>query len=252
MLIKLKFGGLIAKRLPIIKYKLPFPMSQVNPIIENSWLERLSEEFNADYFSDLKNFLVEEKKKHTVYPPGSEIFAAFNYTPFEAVKVVILGQDPYHGPGQANGLCFSVKDGITHPPSLRNIFKELNNDLGFEIPRSGNLEKWARQGVLLLNATLTVRAKQAGSHQNRGWENFTDRVIFTLSEIKEDLVFILWGKFAQNKELLIDASKHCVLKSAHPSPFSADKGFFGSKPFSQTNDYLAAHQLDTVNWDLSA
>lgn len=227
-------------------------MTQVNPIIENSWLERLSDEFNASYFSDLKFFLVEEKKKYKVYPPGSEIFAAFNYTPFDAVKVVILGQDPYHGAGQANGLCFSVKDGITHPPSLRNIFKELHSDLGFEIPQSGNLEKWARQGVLLLNATLTVRAKQAGSHQNRGWENFTDRVIFTLSEIKEHLVFILWGKFAQNKELLIDSSKHGIIKSPHPSPFSADKGFFGSKPFSKTNAYLAEKQLEPINWNLLA
>jgi len=226
-------------------------MTQVRPLIDNSWLERLSEEFQSPYFFELKNFLLEEKKKYRIYPPGSDIFAAFNYTPFEKVKVVILGQDPYHGAGQANGLCFSVKDKIVKPPSLRNIFKELKNDLDFEIPQSGNLEKWARQGVLLLNATLTVRANQAGSHQNRGWEQFTDKVIFSLSEIKEQLVFILWGKYAQNKELLIDASKHYVIKSAHPSPFSADRGFFGSKPFSKTNDYLSQHQIEPIDWKLS-
>ena len=225
-------------------------MTQVRPSIENSWLERLSEEFQSSYFLELKNFLVEEKKKYKIYPPGSEIFSAFNYTPFDSVKVVILGQDPYHGPGQANGLCFSVKQGITQPPSLRNIFKEMNNDLGLPRPESGNLEKWARQGVLLLNATLTVRANQAGSHQNKGWERFTDKAIFTLSESKEHLVFILWGKYAQNKELLIDASKHHLIKSAHPSPFSADRGFFGSKPFSRTNAYLSGHGIDPIDWDL--
>ena len=225
-------------------------MTQVRPSIENSWLERLSEEFQSSYFLELKNFLVEEKKKYKIYPPGSEIFSAFNYTPFDSVKVVILGQDPYHGPGQANGLCFSVKQGITHPPSLRNIFKELNADLGLPRPESGNLEKWARQGVLLLNATLTVRANQAGSHQNQGWERFTDKAIFTLSESKEHLVFILWGKYAQNKELLIDASKHHLIKSAHPSPFSADRGFFGSKPFSRTNAYLSGQGIEPIDWDL--
>ena len=225
-------------------------MTQVRPTIENSWLERLSEEFKSSYFFDLKNFLVEEKKKYKIYPPGSEIFAAFNYTPFDNVKVVILGQDPYHGPGQANGLCFSVKKGIPQPPSLRNIFKELKNDLGIEIPKSGNLEKWAHQGVLLLNATLTVRANQAGSHQNRGWERFTDKAIFTLSETKEGLVFILWGKYAQNKELLIDASRHLLIKSPHPSPFSADRGFFGSKPFSRTNEYLELRGIGKIDWTL--
>jgi uracil-DNA glycosylase len=223
-------------------------MTQVRPTIENSWLERLSEEFKSSYFIDLKNFLVEEKKKYKIYPPGSEIFAAFNYTPFDNVKVVILGQDPYHGPGQANGLCFSVKTGIPQPPSLRNIFKELKNDLGIDIPQNGNLEKWAQQGVLLLNATLTVRASQAGSHQNRGWERFTDKAIFTLSEFKEHLVFILWGKYAQNKELLIDASKHLLIKSPHPSPFSADRGFFGSRPFSRTNEYLLSHGIEKIDW----
>ena len=225
-------------------------MTQVRPSIENYWLERLSEEFQSSYFLELKNFLVVEKKKYKIYPPGSEIFSAFNYTPFDSVKVVILGQDPYHGPGQANGLCFSVKQGITQPPSLRNIFKEMNNDLGLPRPESGNLEKWARQGVLLLNATLTVRANLAGSHQNKGWERFTDKAIFTLSESKEHLVFILWGKYAQNKELLIDASKHHLIKSAHPSPFSADRGFFGSKPFSRTNAFLSGHGIDPIDWDL--
>jgi len=226
-------------------------MTQVRPLIDNSWLERLSEEFQSPYFSELKIFLLQEKKNYRIYPPGSDIFAAFNYTPFEKVKVVILGQDPYHGVGQANGLCFSVKDEIVQPPSLRNIFKELKNDLGYEVPQSGNLEKWARQGVLLLNATLTVRANQAGSHQNRGWEQFTDKVIFSLSEIKEQLVFILWGKYAQNKELLIDTSKHRIIKSAHPSPFSADRGFFGSKPFSNTNDYLRQNEMGTIDWNLT-
>ena len=226
-------------------------MSQVSPKIENSWLERLSEEFESSYFSELKNFLIEEKKNYKIYPPGSDIFSAFNYTPFNEVKVVILGQDPYHGHGQANGLCFSVRDGITHPPSLQNIFKELKTDLGLGIPGSGNLGKWAKQGVLLLNATLTVRANQAGSHQKRGWEQFTDKVIFTLSELKENLVFILWGKYAQNKEILIDAGKHHLIKSPHPSPFSANRGFFGSKPFSKTNDYLVEHNIVPIEWDLN-
>ena len=225
-------------------------MTDLSPKIENSWLERLSEEFRSPYFSDLKNFLLEEKQKYRVFPPGSEIFSAFNYTPFDNVKVVILGQDPYHGPGQANGLCFSVKDGIPLPPSLRNIFKELQGDLGIHPPASGNLEKWARQGVLLLNATLTVRASQAGSHQHRGWERFTDKAIFMLSEIKEHIVFILWGKYAQNKELLIDAGKHHLIKSPHPSPFSADRGFFGSRPFSKTNDYLVQHGIEPIDWAL--
>jgi uracil-DNA glycosylase len=225
-------------------------MTNVNPVIENSWLEQLSEEFNAAYFIELKKFLLKEKKKYQVYPPGSDIFAAFNYTPFQQVKVVILGQDPYHGANQANGLCFSVRNRIAQPPSLRNIFKEMHNDLGLSIPESGNLEKWAKQGVLLLNATLTVRANQAGSHQNQGWERFTDKVIFLLSEKREHLVFILWGKYAQNKELLIDASKHGIVKSPHPSPFSADRGFFGSKPFSKTNQYLEQHDIEPVDWNL--
>lgn len=225
-------------------------MSNVNPVIEYSWLATLSEEFKAGYFFELKNFLVEEKKKYRIYPPGSDIFSAFNFTPFDNVKVVILGQDPYHGPGQANGLCFSVRDGIRKPPSLQNIFKELYSDLGVEIPESGNLEKWANQGVLLLNATLTVRANQAGSHQQKGWERFTDTAIRKLSEEKEHLVFILWGKYAQAKAELIDTTKHLIIQSAHPSPFSADRGFFGSKPFSQTNNYLISKGLSPVDWSL--
>ncbi len=225
-------------------------MTTINPVIENSWKQVLSEEFRSEYFFKLKEFIIHEKKKYKIYPPGSEIFSAFNYTLFDEVKVVILGQDPYHGKGQANGLCFSVKDGITKPPSLKNIFKELQNDLGYPIPVSGNMEKWAQQGVLLLNATLTVRAGQAGSHQNRGWENFTDAVIKILSEKKENLIFILWGAFAQAKEKLIDTSRHYIIKSAHPSPFSADRGFFGSHPFSRTNEFLKKAGVKEIDWSL--
>lgn len=225
-------------------------MTEIKPQIERSWLSALYNEFNDTYFAGLKNFLLEEKKKHQIYPPGSDIFAAFNYTPFDNVKVVILGQDPYHGPGQANGLCFSVKPGIRKPPSLQNIFKELNSDLGFPIPENGNLENWAKQGVLLLNATLTVRASQAGSHQGKGWERFTDAAIEKLSNEKEKLVFILWGKFAQAKIQMIDQNKHHIIMSPHPSPFSADRGFFGSKPFSKTNDYLTSVGLQAINWQL--
>ncbi|MCF8369360.1 MAG: uracil-DNA glycosylase [Bacteroidales bacterium] len=223
----------------------------MKPNIENSWLEALSKEFQSDYFSQLKKFLIEEKHRYRIFPPGSDIFAAFNLTPFHQVKVVIIGQDPYHGPHQANGLCFSVNEGIRKPPSLQNIFKELHNDLGIPIPESGNLKNWAMQGVLLLNATLTVRAHQAGSHQNKGWEQFTDAAISSLSERKNNLVFILWGKFAQAKECLIDASKHFIIKSAHPSPFSADRGFFGSKPFSKTNNYLLTYNITPVDWSLN-
>lgn len=225
-------------------------MSEINPRIEKSWLTALSEEFKSSYFFELKKFLVDERKNYRIYPPGSEIFAAFNYTPFENVRVVILGQDPYHGPGQANGLCFSVKTGIRKPPSLQNIFKELNSDLGYDIPENGNLENWAKQGVLLLNATLTVRASQAGSHQNKGWEEFTNKAIQKLSENKDKLVFILWGKFAQAKEQLIDQTKHHIIKSAHPSPFSAYNGFFGSKPFSHTNQYLQEHGFNSIDWNI--
>lgn len=225
--------------------------TNINPVIENSWKTMLSGEFDAGYFIELKSFLLEEKKKYRIYPPGSEIFAAFNYTPFDHVRVVILGQDPYHGQGQANGLCFSVRDGVPKPPSLKNILKELNDDLGIPVPTNGNLEKWAHQGVLLLNATLTVRAGQAGSHQNKGWENFTDAAIRKLSDEKENLVFVLWGNYAQAKIDLIDLSKHYIIRSPHPSPFSADRGFFGSKPFSKTNHFLQQKGLGTIDWDLS-
>lgn len=225
-------------------------MKQIEPQIESSWKSAIFKQFQSDYFFELKKFLVEEKKKYKIYPPGSDIFSAFNYTAFDDVKVVILGQDPYHGPGQANGLCFSVKEGIRKPPSLQNIYKELNNDLGLPIPEHGNLEKWAQQGVLLLNATLTVRAGLAGSHQNKGWELFTDSVIQTLSENKTNLVFILWGKYAQAKTSLIDESKHHILNSPHPSPFSADRGFFGSNPFSRTNKYLQQVNKPAINWQI--
>jgi uracil-DNA glycosylase len=225
-------------------------MEKVKPVIETSWKRELSEEFDSEYFFKLKEFLIFEKQKFVIYPPASDIFAAFNYTPFDDVKVVILGQDPYHGQGQANGLCFSVNDNIKKPPSLQNIFKELQNDLGYTISETGNLEKWARQGVLLLNATLTVRARQAGSHQNRGWEQFTDSVIQRLSENREFLVFILWGNYARAKKSLIDTSKHFIVESPHPSPFSANSGFFGSRPFSKTNNYLLSKGIEPVDWSL--
>lgn len=220
----------------------------IDPKIEESWKRVLIDEFNKPYFVALKEFLVEEKKKYTVYPEGKNIFNAFAYTPFDAVKVVIIGQDPYHGPGQAHGLSFSVPEGIQKPPSLVNIFKEIKNDVGKEIPDSGNLESWARQGVMLLNATLTVRANQAGSHQKHGWEQFTDSVIKTLSEQKTGLVFLLWGRFAQDKAALIDQSKHHVLKAAHPSPLSAYNGFFGCKHFSKTNEILRAQGKEPIQW----
>ena len=225
-------------------------MANVNPVIEESWKNVLGEQFNASYFMQLKAFLVEEKSQFKIFPPGSQLFNAFNFTPFDKVKVVLLGQDPYHGSGQAHGLCFSVPVGIAKPPSLQNIFKELNNDLGIPIPANGNLEKWAGQGVLLLNATLTVRAHQAGSHQNRGWEIFTDAAIKALSEQREHLVFILWGNYAQAKETLIDGSKHHILKAVHPSPMSVTRGFYGCKHFSKTNDYLRKHGIPEIDWRL--
>jgi len=225
-------------------------MADIKPIIEESWKEILKGEFQSSYFADIKTFLVEEKEINIIYPPGPQIFSAFNHTPFNNVKVVIIGQDPYHGKGQANGLCFSVNDGINKPPSLVNIFKELYDDLGVKIPTSGNLERWAEQGILLLNATLTVRANQAGSHQNKGWENFTDAVIRALSEKREGLIFILWGAFAQAKQKLIDVSKHHILKAAHPSPFSAYNGFFGCKHFSKTNELLKQMGKDEINWEI--
>jgi uracil-DNA glycosylase len=224
--------------------------STLDPKIHPSWKEILKEEFNADYFKNLKNFLVEEKRKNLVYPPGPLIFEAFNRTPFENVKVVVLGQDPYHGPGQAHGLCFSVADGVPQPPSLVNIFKELNKDLGVPVPAHGNLSKWADQGVLLLNATLTVRANQAGSHQKMGWENFTDSVIKHLSDQREHLVFLLWGNYARAKKTLINSSKHAIFEAAHPSPFSAYNGFFGCRHFSKTNEYFANKGIPIIDWKL--
>jgi uracil-DNA glycosylase len=191
---------------------------------------------------------VDEKAKYTIFPPGPQIFNAFRLTPFHAVRVVILGQDPYHGPGQAHGLCFSVPRGITPPPSLMNIFKEIQQDVGQPVPSHGNLEKWARQGVLLLNATLTVRSGQPGSHQRKGWETFTHAVIRTLSEKRVGLIFLLWGKFAQEKEEFIDTDRHYVLKAAHPSPYSAYNGFFGCRHFSKTNEILRKHALDEIDW----
>ena len=223
-------------------------MEPVKPTIEESWKNVLQDEFNKSYFIDLKAFLVEEKKKFRIFPPGSLIFNAFNHTPFDKVKVIFIGQDPYHGYGQAHGLCFSVPLGITKPPSLENIFKELQSDLGIPVPGHGNLVKWADQGVLLLNATLTVRENQAGSHQNKGWETFTDAVISKLSELKHNLVFVLWGNYAIAKKILIDDSKHHILTAAHPSPFSAYKGFFGCRHFSRINEILAKSGKEPIEW----
>lgn len=216
--------------------------------IESSWKKVLAQEFEQPYFESLVEFVKTEYQTQTVYPPGQEIFAAFDHSSFDETKVVIIGQDPYHGVGQANGLCFSVRDDFRVPPSLVNIYKELKSDLGVEIPSTGNLEKWAKQGVLLLNATLTVRAKTPGSHQKKGWEKFTDAVIQRLSEEKDSLVFILWGAYAQKKGAVIDRNKHFVIESAHPSPFAAHKGFFGSQPFSKTNNYLKQKGKRSINW----
>ena len=220
----------------------------MNVRIEESWRERLQPEFDAPYFEQLTDFVRHEYATTRVYPPGREMFAAFEACPFERVKVVILGQDPYHEPGQAHGLCFSVNDGVPFPPSLQNIFKEIHDDIGTPIPMSGNLTRWANQGVLLLNATLTVRAHQAGSHQNRGRERFTDAVIHRLAEEREHLVFILWGAYAQRKGEFIDRAKHLVLQSPHPSPLSAHRGFFGNHHFSRTNEYLMAHGMEPILW----
>jgi uracil-DNA glycosylase len=220
-------------------------------VIEQGWKTGLNDQFSSEYFTSLKNFIYSEKAEgKIIYPPADCIFAAFDLTPFEKVKVVLLGQDPYHGEGQAHGLCFSVPQGIAPPPSLVNIFKELKNDLGIPPPKHGNLQKWAKQGVLLLNATLTVRANSPGSHQKKGWENFTDEVIRMLSYQKSGLVFLLWGKYAQAKEALIDKSKHFVLKAAHPSPFSADSGFFGCRHFSKTNEVLVHQGKEPIDWKL--
>jgi uracil-DNA glycosylase len=221
--------------------------------LEPGWLNVLEEEFEKDYMKSLKAFLIAEKQSgYTVYPKSADIFNALNHTTFEKVKVVILGQDPYHGDGQAHGLSFSVQKGITIPPSLKNIYKEMETDLEeFKTPAHGNLTKWADEGVLLLNATLTVRAHQAGSHQGKGWETFTDFIITKLSEEKEGLIFLLWGKYAQNKSTLIDLSKHQVLKAAHPSPFSAYNGFFGSRHFSTTNQLLTDQGKDPIDWQIT-
>lgn len=221
---------------------------EVNPRIEESWKAILEGEFDKQYFKELKEFLVDEKSKYAVYPPGGLIFNAFRLTPFDRARVVLLGQDPYHGQGQAHGLCFSVPPGIAAPPSLVNIFKEIERDLGIPVPSHGNLERWARQGVLLLNATLTVRANQPGSHQRKGWENFTNAVIGKLSEKRVGLIFLLWGKFAQEKETLIDTNRHYILKAAHPSPYSAYNGFFGCRHFSKTNEILKKHGLEEIDW----
>ena len=216
--------------------------------IEESWHQVLAQEFQKEYFKKLISYVKEEYAHHQVFPPGSLIFNAFEKTPFDQVKVVLIGQDPYHGPGQAHGLAFSVQDGTAIPPSLRNIFKEIKDDVGKEIPKSGNLERWAVQGVLLLNATLTVRANSPGSHQKMGWEEFTDAAIKKLSEQKEGLVFILWGAFAQKKAALINDQKHHILTAAHPSPFAADRGFFGCRHFSKTNEYLKAQGQKEIDW----
>ena len=216
--------------------------------IEAGWKQALQEEFTKPYFGNLTEFVREEYRKRRIFPPARQIFSAFDRCPISKVKVVILGQDPYHGPGQANGLCFSVNDNIPSPPSLVNIFKELETDLGISPPASGNLEKWADQGVLLLNATLTVRAHQAGSHQGKGWEQFTDRAIEALATRRSNLVFILWGSYAQKKGAFIDVNRHFVIRSAHPSPLAAHRGFFGSKPFSRTNHYLQEHGKEPINW----
>lgn len=220
------------------------------PEIEENWYAFLKNEFEAPYFADIKAFLIQEKRQYIVYPPSKLIFNAFNLTPFNDVKVVILGQDPYHNVGQAHGLAFSVPDGIQKPPSLQNIFKELNQDLGINIPTNGNLEKWAKEGVLLLNASLTVRAHNAASHAKIGWQRFTDAAIRTLSEQKNNLVFILWGNYAIAKENLIDHNKHLILKTVHPSPLSASRGFFGCRHFSKTNEYLIKNGITPIDWNL--
>ena len=216
--------------------------------IEESWRKHLQAEVDAPYFAQLVAFVRQEYAQGRVYPPGRYIFNAFDQCPFDCVKVVIIGQDPYHEPGQAQGLCFSVPEGVQIPPSLVNIYKEIHDDLGADIPQSGDLTRWARQGVLLLNATLTVREHQAGSHQRRGWEQFTDAVIATLSRERTGLVFLLWGSYAQSKRALIDTQRHLVLQSPHPSPLSAHRGFFGNHHFSQTNAWLTEHGQTPIQW----
>jgi len=216
--------------------------------IEESWKKRLGSEFDKDYFKDLTAFVKEEYSKETIYPPGNLIFNAFDKCPYDSLKAVIIGQDPYHNPGQAHGLCFSVQKGVRHPPSLVNIFKEIRNDLDIQCFEDGNLERWARQGVLLLNATLTVRAHSPGSHQNKGWEIFTDEVIRLIANEKENIVFFLWGSYAQKKGGHIDRERHLVLESVHPSPLSASRGFFGNKHFSQCNEFLIFTEQEPIDW----
>jgi len=232
-----------------LRFKTKIAMAD-NIQIEDSWKELLADEFESGYFAALKTFLIEEKQKYEVFPPGSLIFSAFNLTPVDKVKVVIVGQDPYHGKGQAHGLCFSVQRGIKPPPSLVNIFKELQDDIGIAIPSHGCLDSWAKQGVLLLNATLTVRANTPRSHFGKGWEKFTDAAIKLLSDKRNNLVFFLWGNDAKAKETLIDSKKHLILKAAHPSPFSAYNGFLGCKHFSKANQYLVQHGYEPVDWNL--
>jgi len=226
-------------------------MSDSKIKIEPSWRKKLEPEFQKEYMLSLKEFLKSEyKKRKAIYPKGDDYFAAFNLTPFEQVKVVIIGQDPYHGPGQAHGLCFSVQEGVDLPPSLVNIFKELESDVGVKRPKNGMLGKWAQQGVLLLNAVLTVENGKAASHQGKGWEQFTDEVIRRLNDEKENLVFILWGAYAQKKAAFVDRKKHLVIESPHPSPLSSHRGFFGSKPFSKTNEYLKSKGIAPIDWSL--
>lgn len=244
---KNKFGANTTKT----TYRTSYMRISITPRIEDSWKTVMNDEFNKPYFIELKRFILAEKQHYKIYPAGNKIFAAFDATPFNNVKVVLLGQDPYHGEGQAHGLCFSVPEGIKPPPSLINIFKELESDLGIKPSHHGNLGKWAEEGVLLLNATLTVRANMAGSHQNKGWEIFTDAVIKKLSEFRENIVFILWGAYAQAKEQIIDTGKHYVLKAPHPSPLSANRGFWGCKHFSKTNKILIDKGLKPIDWALS-
>ena len=221
----------------------------MNLVIAESWRKYLNPEFEKPYFKNLNTFVTDEYQNYTCYPPSNEIFSAFNHCSFKKTKVVLIGQDPYHGPKQANGLCFSVADGVPHPPSLKNIFKEIETDLGIAYPKSGNLERWAQQGVLLLNATLTVRASEAGSHQKKGWEQFTNAVISTLSKENNGLIFLLWGGFAKKKATLIDINKHQILASGHPSPLSANRGFwFGNQHFSQTNMLLEKMGKEKITW----
>jgi uracil-DNA glycosylase len=220
----------------------------MNVKIEESWKSRLQGEFDKEYFIRLSEFVKEEYRTKTIFPPGGLIFNAFELCPFDKAKVVIIGQDPYHGPGQAHGLCFSVRDGFEFPPSLKNIFKEIESDLGYEPVQSGDLSRWASQGVLLLNATLTVRAHMAGSHQKKGWEEFTDSAISALNRERDNLVFFLWGAYAQKKGESIDRHRHLVLESVHPSPLSASRGFFGNKHFSRCNAYLAERKIEPIDW----